>query len=432
MTTFVILPNTGVPVSVPGLGSLVFLVDSSGQIVPPVPSEEVSPDERAEMIVRRLASKKNPAISAVFGEPDFLPFPFLQIGIKRGAAVCRLVRKFPNENSAEKFLANIKNSQESLKRKFLPEELAEILAIDEEERPNFVQKFQNSLEDFTPKELVDMECVPTATGFLVGRNYLLTNYHVFPEKAEGILDQEYVSEYIAQFSYEQDVLGRKIEPISYQLERIVCFDKRLDYVLAKLKNVPTNIDASLGQAGDIFDWIPMSDDPMLIAAPISDDITNEILQEKLDKVDRKLDIEVIRKRAKFGEPVNIIQHPKGRRKEIILSNNWTKKIFKDFIYYEADADFSSSGSPVLNQQWQLVALHHASIAEEVEEVGINKFITVGEKGIRISSIVEDMRNKVNRGNTEILQFIEDFVYTKKPSSEKSQEPKEKLPYAESY
>ncbi|MGI2904510.1 trypsin-like serine peptidase [Tolypothrix sp. VBCCA 56010] len=431
MTTFVILPNNGVPVSVPGLGSLVFFLDSSGQLVPPVPSEEASPEERAEMIVRRLAPKKNPAISAVFGEPDFLPFPFLQIGIKRGAAVCRLVRKFANEDSAEKFLKIIKKSQESINRSFSPEDLAEILAIDEEERPNFVQEFQKGLEDFTPEKLVKMECVPTATGFLVSRNYLLTNYHVFPEKAEGNLDQEYVSEYIAQFSYEQDILGRKIEPISYRLERIVCFNKNLDYVIAKLENHPINNNTSLEQAGDFFDWIPMSDDPMLIAPPI-DDITDEVLKQKLDNAGIDLNIETLKKRAKSGEPVNIIQHPKGRRKEIILSNNWTSKILKDFILYEADADFSSSGSPVLNQQWQLVALHHAAIAEEFEEDGIKKFRTVGEKGIRISSIVEDMRNKGNQGNTEFLQFIEDFVYTKKPSSEKSQEPKEKLPYAESY
>ncbi|MBD2605701.1 trypsin-like peptidase domain-containing protein [Scytonema hofmannii FACHB-248] len=436
MTTYVILPNTGVPVPVPGLGLLIFLVDNLGEPVPPVPFEEASPDERAEMIVRRLAPKKNPAISAVFGEPDFLPFPFLQIGIKQGAAVCRLVRKFANEDSAEKFLKIIKTSQESINRSFSPEDLAEILAVDEEERPTFVQKFQKSLEDFTPQELVNMECVPTATGFLVGRNYLLTNYHVFPEKTlenqEATLVQESVSEYIAQFSYEQDFLGRKIEPISYQLERIVCFDKTLDYVLAKLNNTPTNSDANLGQAGDIFNWIPMSDDPMRIAPPITDDITDELLQQKLDDAGIELNIETLKNRAKFGEPVNIIQHPKGRRKEIILSNNWSKKIFKDFIEYEADADFSSSGSPVLNQQWQLVALHHATIAEEFQENGIKKFKTVGQKGIRISSIVEDMRNKGNQGNKEFLQFIKEFVSSQNSSTEKSQEPNQKPPYAQSY
>lgn len=123
--------------------------------------------------------------------------PFLQIGIKRGAGVCRLVRKFAKEDSAEKFLKIIEKSQESINESFSPEDLAEILAVDEEERPIFVKEFQNGLEDFTPQKLVDMECVPTATGFLVGRNYLLTNYHVFAEKDEEILDQEYVSEYIA-------------------------------------------------------------------------------------------------------------------------------------------------------------------------------------------------------------------------------------------
>src|SRR5262249_30789464 len=58
-------------------------------------------------------------------------------------------------------------------------------------------------------------------------------------------------------------------------------------------------------------------------------------------------------------------------------------VFDEFLHYEADTQPGSSGSPVFNDQWELVALHHASVpAPEHPELG--KFVN---EGIRISRLL---------------------------------------------
>ena len=63
-----------------------------------------------------------------------------------------------------------------------------------------------------------------------------------------------------------------------------------------------------------------------------------------------------------GEAINIIQHPAGRPKEIAFRNNRLVKLVDDDVMtYSTDTDRGSSGSPVLNDQWELVGLHRASV-----------------------------------------------------------------------
>jgi hypothetical protein len=245
---------------------------------------------------------------------------------------------------------------------------------------------------------------------------LLTNYHIFSEEVSldsagnstFSLKDKFVREYIAQFGYEQDVLGRKIAPVEYRFDKILCYDKELDYALVRIQKQPLETQAKhLGQAGDIFSWIKMVENPILIAPPIVE-IPDDVLQSKLDSLRQELetsnnkvdlvDLQTLKKRAEFGEPVNIIQHPKGRRKEVILSNNRIKEIYRDFILYEADADFSSSGSPVFNQQWQLVGLHHAAVAKESEEEESKKFTIEGHEGVRTCRIIKNIRKQANQLN----------------------------------
>ena len=53
------------------------------------------------------------------------------------------------------------------------------------------------------------------------------------------------------------------------------------------------------------------------------------------------------------------------------------------MHYSADTEPGSSGSPVFNDQWEVVALHHASVrAPEHTEFG-----GVLNEGIRVSAIL---------------------------------------------
>ncbi len=60
-----------------------------------------------------------------------------------------------------------------------------------------------------------------------------------------------------------------------------------------------------------------------------------------------------------NDAVNIIQHPRGRPKEVALHNNKVVRVQNQVIRYETDTEPGSSGSPVFNNTWDLVALHHA-------------------------------------------------------------------------
>ena len=60
--------------------------------------------------------------------------------------------------------------------------------------------------------------------------------------------------------------------------------------------------------------------------------------------------------ATRNDPVNIIQHPAGRQKEIAIHENKVKRVLDKVIHYETDTEPGSSGSPVFNNNWDLVGL----------------------------------------------------------------------------
>ena len=101
------------------------------------------------------------------------------------------------------------------------------------------------------------------------------------------------------------------------VENLVCFDSNLDYAILKLKE--------------------------------------ESGRRPLPICGREVSV-------KSGErvPVNIIQHPYGGIKKLAIRNNLAVKTYEMNIAYFTDTDGGSSGSPVCNDAWEVVALHKAS------------------------------------------------------------------------
>lgn len=92
-----------------------------------------------------------------------------------------------------------------------------------------------------------------------------------------------------------------------------------------------------------------------------------------------------------GLRLNIIQHPRGRKKEVVVQQNELTDVHTNIVHYYSDTDYGSSGSPVFNNTWDLMALHHArNTAESANE------------GIRIDKIVADLRNEFQSSNPAIL------------------------------
>ena len=108
----------------------------------------------------------------------------------------------------------------------------------------------------------------------------------------------------------------------------------------------------------------------------------------------------------LGEFVNIIQHPEGDYKQIVLRENQLVSRLDTVLHYLADTSPGSSGSPVFNDQWEAVALHHYGepFRQTVGSDGRAVSRDLNE-GIRISAIVKalaDARSGLNQQAQSLL------------------------------
>ncbi len=175
------------------------------------------------------------------------------------------------------------------------------------------------------------------TGFMVSPRVMMTNNHVLKSRADaskGVIELDF-------FERENGDTGPVIR-FRFEPELFFITDVNLDFTLVAVE--PVNVDgASIEDRG----WFPL-------IGPSG--------------------------KAVVGERVSIIQHPDGKPQKVALHDNRIVDIdVKDhFIHYKTDTMGGSSGSPVLNIQWDLVALHHATSGNNNE-------------GVRISSIVTRLR-----------------------------------------
>ena len=96
-----------------------------------------------------------------------------------------------------------------------------------------------------------------------------------------------------------------------------------------------------------------------------------------------------------GERVNIIHHPAGGLKQVSIRDNFVADEYPEIdpVYwlYASDTERGSSGSPVFDENWQVVALHHAGVAvDDPEEVNAYRQIlqSLGVAGIGDSNTIE--------------------------------------------
>ena len=104
----------------------------------------------------------------------------------------------------------------------------------------------------------------------------------------------------------------------------------------------------------------------------------------------------------LGEFLTIIQHPSGATKQVALRENKLVDILPYFVHYSTDTMPGSSGSPAFNDQWEVVALHHAGVQKRDRrgrvlakngrlwkpEMGEDQIAWIANEGVRVSSIFE--------------------------------------------
>jgi endonuclease I/V8-like Glu-specific endopeptidase len=157
------------------------------------------------------------------------------------------------------------------------------------------------------------------TGFMVSPRLLLTNNHVLRSAAVAAASE-------VEFDYQYDRTGRLLPVVVYGLDPTTFFltDRELDYSLVAVREKSLDGKLEIRRYG----W-------------------SRLVAEE--------------GKALLGDSLNIIQHPKGEPKQLVLRSNQLVDLFDSFAHYVADTEPGSSGSPVYNDQWEVVALHHAGV-----------------------------------------------------------------------
>jgi V8-like Glu-specific endopeptidase len=180
----------------------------------------------------------------------------------------------------------------------------------------------------------------SGTAFRVGERHLLTNHHVLHDHDDG--DRKVISVQ-AWFNYETDERGalRPIRQIDCDPDSVVG-EKAEDWAL-----IQTSVSIP-----DEFPVLPL---------------TGARLPEVNDRV-------------------CIIQHPLGQPKKIALQHNLIRWVDDNSIQYWTDTDFGSSGSPVFDESFEVVALHHFSVPTPHDNRASYR-----NQGRRIDRVVQRMK-----------------------------------------
>ena len=223
------------------------------------------------------------------------------------------------------------------------------------------------------------------TGFLVAPGVLITNQHVLGNEDDA-------RNSAVQFDYELNYRYRqgKSETFVFRPQDLFYANRSLDFALVAVAGKGVDHGYDLTNYG----YLP--------------------LDEKVGKI-------------RAEAPVNIIQHPQAGLKQVVFrdskifplpseldpGNSYSGKSVDTAAHYSGDTKRGSSGSPVFNDAWEVVALHHSAVAE-LDDAGRLRLkdgtfkaagaITDGDEvkwvaneGIRISRIMKHLRGLVNDG-----------------------------------
>lgn len=178
------------------------------------------------------------------------------------------------------------------------------------------------------------------TGFLINHDLILTNHHVLFDHDNN---DEKATSVVLWFDYENSFIGGLISKYEVQGDTSCIFgEKSSDWAVIKLTESLEGRFPYLKLGG----MMPSE-----------------------------------------SERVYIIQHPNGTTKQIGMHNNIVRYVDDKIIQYYTDTDGGSSGAPVFNAKWEVVALHQGwnfvnhSTYKEYRNQGVNINRVIQELGL---------------------------------------------------
>ena len=132
-------------------------------------------------------------------------------------------------------------------------------------------------------------------------------------------------------------------------------------------------------------------------------------------------------KAGRGDCATIIQHPEGAEKQIAIRKNEILDLLPEAIVYASDTSQGSSGAPVFNDQWQVIALHSAGVAKKVGgeyvdehgqviervngKVDADRIVWISNRGIRVSVILHHLQQAPGLAVHPLVQALFSPGYT---------------------
>lgn len=157
------------------------------------------------------------------------------------------------------------------------------------------------------------------TAWLLTPQLAITNHHVVNARLAGEPDAAApdLALQAANATLHFDVDAKDAAGVPVTVRRLVAATKDLDYAVLELTEP---MDRPL---------------PLIAEDPVVIDATSRIA-------------------------VNIVQHPRGEYKQVAFRNNLVSAADDTTVRYFTDTDHGSSGSPVCDDRWQVVALHRGA------------------------------------------------------------------------
>lgn len=188
----------------------------------------------------------------------------------------------------------------------------------------------------------------TGTGVLIAPDLVLTNYHVL---SKPVVEQSRLVEIAKTVLFEFGFVSKEHDtPISPDTFAISATDpvvacsptSQLDYVLLR-------VEPKIKLAGH-FKPIPVHSASSLVSA---------------------------------NDGLNVLQHPQGNVMQVSLSGSGVVQVdtSRSRVWYVNRTQGGSSGSPCFNSNWDMVALHHASMSRSFGSI---------REGILLSSILAEI------------------------------------------
>lgn len=220
-----------------------------------------------------------------------------------------------------------------------------------------VPRFENKQQIVLPS---GAPWLMTGTAWMIGPALTITNHHVINARkadegdAAGPDFNRQGQEAVLEFDFDHKDAAR----VAVGVAQVEAASKELDYAVLRLKENSTR------------PALPISPQPLALNA------TSYIA-------------------------VNVIQHPRGEAKRVAFRNNLVSGADNQIVRYFTDTDFGSSGSPVCDDDWRVVALHRGAryvqgVRYQGKDAGYVNF------GSQMQAVLADLRRQLPAVHAEVL------------------------------